>query len=236
MADLHNPYAPPKHDASPVAVGAPETYKSTEKLTRSLLLGLAITSLFGVIQVGSDWLQIELLTHVADGGTITEAEANSNDTRVGLVAIAFALSLLTSGILWCVWQNRTHKNAQALGGAEYTEFGPNAWGWFFCPVLNLWKPLQAMRELWRIADHESTQMNEPKLFNLWWGAWIIASIAMRAGGKLSEDTQDLDLLITCTWLDLVASGLYAAAGFAAILIIREISKRGQKALLRHQAG
>ena len=44
-------------------------------------------------------------------------------------------------------------------------------GWYFVPIANLWKPYQAMKEIWRVNVSDTT----PSIFPWWWLFWILTS-------------------------------------------------------------
>ena len=113
------------------------------------------------------------------------------------------------------------------------EFGPNAWGWFFCPVVNLWRPVQVVRELWIAADHESLKMTPPhELFTLWWGCWIVGNIASRIAAKMAQNTEQVDVLVSASWGSVVACVIGAVAGVGAILVVGAVAGREQAGWVR----
>jgi hypothetical protein len=101
------------------------------------------------------------------------AMAGMADSESSLVAIQslWAIALMVSIVVWCLWQRRVH--AALSSRAMPFEFGPNAWGWFFVPILFLYKPYQAVVELYRrAADRVST----PPLLAWWWALWILGNL------------------------------------------------------------
>ena len=62
-------------------------------------------------------------------------------------------------IAWCVWQHRAHANlwAFARSGLRFTP----GWavGWWFVPIASLWKPFEAVRELWKASDPGSDPLS-----------------------------------------------------------------------------
>lgn len=227
-----NPYAPPQTEIrAGIQLGEGPPYKPVDGLSAALSWSLGATAMFTAMAVVANILQLSLLGRIEAGAGFTDAEIDANDLRVGLLALGFVLGHLVSAILWCVWHVRTHDNARALG-AEYMEFGRHGWGWFFCPLLNLWRPLQATRELWRSVNPKSTEMLEPKIFQLWWGAWILGNIVFRLGSRLDEDNPSISEMITSTQFDTVAYALFSAAGVLALLVVRETTRRSQEGYAR----
>ena len=64
---------------------------------------------------------------------------------VGLLAL---LAYFTTVVLWAMWRVRANKNMRALRPDGHFTFTPG-WtaGWFFVPIANLFKPYQAVKEM-----------------------------------------------------------------------------------------
>ncbi len=198
--------------------------ESRQALSNALIGALAVMAVLAVVRALLSWSQLALLGDLGAGLPVTEAEINASDARDALIALLFGLGSIATAVVWCVWQTRTHHRVKALG-AQHMVFGPNAWGWFFCPLLNLWRPFHVVSELWQDADRKSDDMETPIVFKLWWGAWIAGTIALRAGNKLSSRAEEIDMLVTATRFTLIGSVASIAAALAAIQVIRAISQR-----------
>ena len=84
-----------------------------------------------------------------------------------------------TGVLVLMWIYRANYNARQLGAIDMT-FTPG-WsiGWYFIPVVNLWKPYRAMKEIWHASANPKTWQNQrhtPPLLSWWWGLWIILTM------------------------------------------------------------
>jgi hypothetical protein len=93
--------------------------------------------------------------------------------------LTIPLSLVTA-ILFLAYMNRANKNARALG-AEGMQFTPG-WcvGWFFVPIMNLFRPYQAIREIFQASDPKSSPAgwklaHAPGVVGLWWGVWLVGN-------------------------------------------------------------
>jgi hypothetical protein len=91
----------------------------------------------------------------------------------GLFLIAFIACVIIVGR----WIYRASANAHALSD-EMTISPGWAVGWFFVPVMNLFRPYQAMREVWLASHFRGNWHGEPtpSLVGLWWGLWIVVNI------------------------------------------------------------
>lgn len=229
MSDLnnpYNPYAPPSEDEV-FQAPADEVYKSSEGIAVALRVMLGVNVALLLISIGVLSMQVDLLQRAARS-TISMAEADANDQRVLLATSLSLLALIVAGILWCVWQNRTNKNIQALGAGPL-QFGPNAWGWFFCPVVNLWRPVAVISELWTAASDTSIQDDEPTppnwLLGGWWLPWLLGGILNQIAASMATDINDIGSLVTSSQMEMVSDVMSMISGVFAILLVTKLQKR-----------
>lgn len=121
---------------------------------------------------------------------------------VSLAYLALSVVFIASIVLVAMWIYRAHANVRTAGIT--LEVTPGwAVGWFFVPIANLFKPFQAMRELWNASHNTSdgyTQESPPAL-KLWWGFWIVSNVitnisarAMFSGEPGAMDANALDVI------------------------------------------
>ena len=226
MSDPQNPYAPPTADEVIAIDHGGFSYESAAGSAGALKVLLGICLITAAVGLVSSGLQIGLLGRMDGGGDWTMDEAKANDFREGSIAIIHALTVLIAGVVWFVWQSRTSKNVRALG-AENMEFGPNAWGWFFCPIINLWRPLQVMRELWVVSAPEPSgdSLTQPAVFNLWWAGWIASGVLTQVSLRMVGDGAELGTAIVASWIDMLATVGTLVSGWAAIKMIGALQAR-----------
>ncbi len=90
--------------------------------------------------------------------------AEASDTRQGLIGICQIAVYIVSAFLILRWIYCANYNAHQLGATEM-HFTPG-WsiGWYFIPIANLWKPYQAMKEIWQVSANPhawQTQLPPP---------------------------------------------------------------------------
>lgn len=97
-----------------------------------------------------------------------------------------SLVFLLSVVFVSMWIHRAHANLFAAG-VEGLEFTPG-WsvGWFFIPIMNLFKPFQAMRELWNRShgDDDGYNAGTPSDVGTWWGCYIAGNILSSIGQRI----------------------------------------------------
>jgi hypothetical protein len=191
-----------------------------------------MTLLFGaymVMAVVAFWsgsLELALLTDIADGRSITEAQAAENDARQGLVGLLQLSVYITLVVLFLIWINRANKNARALGTDGMT-FTPSAcmW-WWFVPIFWLWKPYQAVKEIYRASTTDWKgdwrRSKVPALVGWWWFFWVVSNITGWAGFRTSL-SEDLDQLIASSSMILTSDVLDIPLTILVILVVRRIS-------------
>ncbi len=140
----------------------------------------AVIAVFGLTAIG----EVLELT-----GTIDLLNRPDEPLALAYVTTLFAASVTFIGsvIVVAMWIHRAHANLHEAGIAPLT-FTPGwAVGWYFIPIMNLFKPFQAMRELWteshQVSDGFSAQA--PGNLGAWWGAWIVGNILGNVSTRLS---------------------------------------------------
>ena len=111
------------------------------------------------------------------------------------VDVLQALLLLVTGICFLVWTYRLSRNTRAFGVAGL-QFTP-AWavGYFFVPVVSLYRPYQIFREIWRASDPGPTprsglawqNIRPPALLGFWWGSWLVSTLTDRLAAQTPND-------------------------------------------------
>lgn len=138
-------------------------------------------------------------------------------TWVDFLGFAGGLAALVAGISFFMWFHRANRNARALGSGGMI-YGPNAWGWFFCPILNLFRPYFAVREL-HAAPRQATSV--PGVFPAWWLTWLGSMVASLFGGifvvMIGSEKRYPEMI-------LLGQVLYVIAGVLAIRVILAIDR------------
>jgi hypothetical protein len=222
MATDHNPYAPPSvHDTPNVDEVSP--YRSTRTISLVVRALLGVGAAVSAISIAHSFTQLDLFERIKQGRNFTLAEAEASDMQSALVLGLYLLVFIPNVITWCIWQQRTSQNARALG-TEYMQFGPKAWGWFFCPIINLYRPFAVVRELWWVS-HPNSGPDAPSYFGVWWATWIIGSLLGNASGRLARGDADIGQLILSVQLDIGSSVVLIVSAIFAIKVVAEIHRR-----------
>jgi hypothetical protein len=164
---------------------------------------------------------------------INAAELDGPSMIVALVYAAFFLLYLVSVVLVSMWIYRAHANLFAAGlhDLEYTP----GWsvGWFFVPIANLFKPVQAMRELWNASYGTSNSFggSTPGTVSAWWACFIGGNILSNIGSRLQTGGAGTDAVAVGTGIGAVGTVLIVGAAWFLLQIVREVME-GQRTHLQ----
>jgi len=149
-------------------------FKSIDGLTTWLIRILRLSAFLYAL-----WIVFSVLHFLIPYPLDDEFElfVSLSDTTGIPILLLFLLTIPLFG----VWIVRANKNVRALGARELSMSPGWALGYFFVPILNLWKPKTAMDQLWFASHNPSTwngnQKENSQVVNKWWGLWL-ASLAL----------------------------------------------------------
>jgi hypothetical protein len=140
-------------------------------------------------------------------------------------ALAVFVSLLVCIIVVGRWIYRASANAHAISD-EMTISPGWAVGSYFIPILNLFRPYQAMREIWLASHFRGNWHAEPTpgLLILWWALWIVTSILGNISLQLSMRADPGVALDPVILIEEICAVLNVPLTFALITIMRRIAR------------
>jgi hypothetical protein len=227
----------PKHVEVPEAGMPPDTpihagsYASTRVLGRWTAALVGVSLLLGLLSASFWAVHLRALDRVEAGET-SVAELSESEELVEIGDGLAILSFMPAGIVWLVWQHRSHRNLRGLG-VEDLGFSPRwAVAWWFVPIANIVMPYLAMRELWKASDPNAEgvgwrMLDNTLLLPLWWAGRLAAQFSWQVGGFVG-DTGDIPSLVVQSRWGIAAGLIIAAWGVLAIVIVQKISGRQQQ--------
>jgi hypothetical protein len=170
--------------------------------------------------------------------------AENLEGLIGLVAIPQFLSNIAIIVVFLIWLYRSYANLRSLG-AQGLRFSPG-WtvGYYFVPILNLFRPPQVMQETWRASDpvyveEDSRAWREAKgswLVGVWWAFWLISNFAGQASFRLTLAPQPgMGALKSGAVLSVIATIATLTAGTCLIFLVLGITGRQEKKLQQRKA-
>ena len=180
------------------------------------------------ISILSGYLEYQLLSDYQNGVYTSQemavADGEASDQRQGIIGVVYLVVFVISGFLILRWIHRANYNARQLG-AENMEFTPG-WsiGYYFIPILALWKPYQAMKEIWKASKNPSNWNSQSvsRLLPIWWSIWIISNILKQAIFNLSMRAEELNELINLNIITQVSNTLDIALALVLLAMVSNI--------------
>jgi len=132
--------------------------------------------------------------------------------------------VVTTAVIFLMWIHRANRNARGLG-AEGMTFTPG-WsvGWYFVPFANLWKPCQAMKEIWQASMDPAAWRSQtpPSLVSTWWALWVFSNLLSNVSLRLSVGANTSSQLVVSETVSLVSELLDIPLCLVAIRLVREL--------------
>jgi hypothetical protein len=197
------------------------TFREIYGLTGFLKVLLGLGILMALVSIFSASMQAELLSR----GSFSVTEGQANDFRQSIVSLfQVALYLFTMVIFGC-WIVRANKNVNALGAINLPITPGWAVGYFFIPILNLFRPYQAMKNLWQ-ASHNPVSWSTTKAGSIlpaWWALWIFCNILGHLSARTMMAAHDIKSLQVATDIDVISLAVYIPFCLVTITLVTQIA-------------
>lgn len=187
-----NPYQAPQSPGTPSLPAGEYPYRHPHPFSRWVKYaawGYFVAEMLNMLNSVRVW---RFATQAEAGLFDDDSLATQADTIDRITTMAGAVQFVlfvVSGILILIWINRANKNARALRAPGITITPGWAVGWYFVPLMNLFRPFQAMKELWHgsLALANDSRRSEDGLLNIWWWSWLLGNIFANVGAGQSTD-------------------------------------------------
>lgn len=191
---------------------------------RLLYLQIAIS----VIALITGTIEYQVLSDIQEGNFATRAEmmqvAEANDGRQAIVGILQVLIFLGSGIWILRWIYVACANARDLA-VKPMQFSPGwAVGWYFVPIMSLWKPYQAMKEIWRVSANprDPNVVPDSPLLSSWWLFFILVALSGNASFRLVLRAEEIGELLAANLVTRISDFVGIPLAILLIAIVRRI--------------
>lgn len=223
-----NPFAAPTVNDPPIVSTSASGYqfRTLRNLTRviSVAMGINVTCLAAMLVINA----IGTLTYPTFHDF--DADISSSNEQIlllalGVFGIVFGITFIVLVVATCMFMYRANANVRALG-ATALEYSPG-WcgGYWFVPILNLFRPYQAMKEIYKASckpnDTAWKGVQPLAVFGWWWGCWLIGNWLTRGSTRLEQYAAEMGGGLVA--LDFIASVLMIAAGVMLVVIVRAIN-------------
>jgi len=207
-------------------------FESINKRTKWVFWIFIALMILNIIAVLSGYAQAELLNRAISGGIVTESEAMSNDTREALIGFAQFALYVAAGVAFLMWIHRAHRNLPSLGATDL-RFTPRwAVGWFFVPIMSLFRPYQVTSEIWKASDPEvnitdgtawKSAATSP-IVGWWWALFLISNFVANIALRTVFIGEELSDLLASTYAYMVSDAIDVVGILITILMVRRIGQ------------
>ena len=209
---LQELFAPYPSTPPPVPTSRPYTPKGSSfqftkdptALTKTVKIMVWIQLGAGILNMLSDIAQMSL----ASSGSISPAAAEANDSRQAIIGGIYFLVFVATAIVFLKWIYRANLNCRGFGATDM-RFTPG-WsiGYYFIPFLNLVRPYQAMKEIWKVSTNPLNWKDQAAsaLLGWWWALWLTSGIFGQLSFRMSMKVTSPSSLEAATAMA-IASGL-----------------------------
>ena len=200
-------------------------YKSAHKRAQIVRILLIVGAALDVVM-----LFFFLLHFLAPGTVITDDTTEPitiiialMESGVALMAVAVYFATI---VVFLMWMYRSFENLPALGVPRASIGFSSGWavGSFFVPIVLLFAPYQATKELWKKSRPMALgSSGPPAFFPSWWAFWLMSLIAGNLYFRLSFSERlspEADAM-----LGSVSTVLSIIAAVFAIMVVKEIDKQ-----------
>ena len=93
-------------------------------------------------------------------------------------------------------------------------------GWYFIPIANLWKPYQAVKEIW-IVSHKNTPADHA-VVGWWWALLLISNLLFRIAFQLDIHADTASSYMTSTMAYIISDGFDLILNAVALTMVTRI--------------
>lgn len=145
-------------------------------------------------------------------------------------SILYGIAFLVTAIAFLKWIYRANKNCHGFG-AQGMKFTPG-WsiGYYFIPILSLYKPYQAMKEIWKVSTNPANWQYEKgsALLRWWWALWLISDFLWYYLSGMSMRVKTINYLQIYTAISILSRVFEISLDIVAISLITTIHNKQEK--------
>lgn len=197
------------------------TYRNESGLSRFLIFLLLMLAVLNCVAVVSGVMAYEMLLSVQKGAEVTIEVASIHDTRQAAIGGAQLGAAVFAGMTFLIWVHRMSRNAHSIENANPAISPGWAVGYYFVPILNVWKPYQAMKQTYEAFIGRASN---GVVLPLWWFAWLLASALARISTRFARRDDTLEELLTGAKFAIIADAMAVLLDIAAILLVIMVSR------------
>lgn len=196
-------------------------------LTTIVFLGVTISCYF--VEIIYNLVFITFFPNLGESEDLTAGEWVMSLSALALLAVK-ALAYIGSIVFFLIWLYRAYKNLEAINVRNLDASAGWAVGYWFIPILNLFKPLKVVSEVYNGSDpkiakegYGFSDTTTPAMLGFWWACWLISNFTGRIAEMIEKASKDVTG--TSIMVYVVSLSLGIVAGVLLIFIVKDIDRR-----------
>jgi len=216
-------------DGQGFSLNAEEKFVYTVNPTRlTFVLKVLLWIWIGTFAISAIVTWIENVLLEDPGSTTEELQAHNEVTIVW--GILQTITVVITMITFLMWIRRANINVRGFG-AEGLQYTPNgAIGYYAVPILNVFKPYQAMREIYNASINPRTQNYRTgnTLLVTWWSTWLVAAWLGRLALRYLFRAETVNEMIVANKMSITSNATNIVLGLVALELVITISNSQQR--------
>ncbi|MBL7957670.1 MAG: DUF4328 domain-containing protein [Flavobacteriales bacterium] len=193
---------------------------------RTAIALIWVVMAFDVAILVSSYMEHDLLSSWQAGTAISEEVAEANDARQLVIGLLRTAAFIISAVTFIQWFRRAYFNL-GMRVKPLNESEGMAAGYWFIPIMNLFKPYRMMMELHgRTAELVAPMAPDPVRarsqdhITVWWVFWVASNIMGQVVFRVSGDANTIDELANSAVISMVDAALSLPLAILAVLVIK----------------
>jgi len=212
-------------------------FKPLAGLANWLTGGIALTLLLGAIAWAFYLVEFRLLAALQNEASADLVAAfEKNAERMNSLGLIMIWPVIVTTILGFCWIYRASANLWARKEEDLAFTPGGAIGFYFVPILSLFLPFQAMKEICvRSETGKGTATSiSPRLLLLWWLLFIAAWVAKLAKNHFNRNGDTIDGILSANYAAQIELALLFPLSITFLIIVRRVT-RLQSAAATHSS-
>ena len=207
---------------APTTMTTTYTYRDMTGVTKFLRVLLGLSVAIAVVSLFSSFMQAELLSR----SSFSVAEGQANDSREQFIGVLQLALYVFTVVIFGRWIVRANKNIRALGADDLRITPGWAVGYFFIPIVCLWRPYQAMKDLWQASQDPTAWHSTPagSILPAWWTLWLLSNFFGQLSFRLTMNARGVKDFLGATYVQMVCQALDIALCLVAMGLVLQIAR------------
>jgi hypothetical protein len=204
-------------------------FKSAHGLAQASVACLIVVITCYFLEVIYSIAFVAFFPNLGESEDMSASETVMSLLALGIIAVK-VLFFIATVVSFLMWLYRAYKNLEAFNVQNLNTSAGWAVGYWFIPILNLFKPLKVVNELYHGSNPETAEQGyafsdtgTPAIHGFWWACWILSNFANRIASAIEKSAKDVTN--SSVLFDVISLSLGIMAGVLLIFIIRDIDER-----------